>query len=353
MRIQSIQIKPLRAALSQPFRISTGQHNSLDNVLFILKYDNHISGFGEAAVATHITGETVSQTIKNLHSLNPWLIGQSPYEYLKISRKLHNLFPQNKAAVAAVETALLDAMTKDQKIPFWRLFGSRPKTLITDITIVIADLDETINVTKKFYKQGFRTFKVKVGKDFDLDINRVLAISKITKKSSIILDANQGFTVSQTLEFLNILNKEGVRPILVEQPVKKSDWGGLKKLTRLSKVPICADESVSSLADAKKAIRQKAVKAINIKFMKTGIVEGQKIALLAKKNGLKLMIGGMMESSLAMTAAAHFAAGLGCFDYIDLDTPFFIKDGLKNNPYLNRRGTYNLAAVEKGVGVAP
>jgi L-alanine-DL-glutamate epimerase-like enolase superfamily enzyme len=65
------------------------------------------------------------------------------------------------------------------------------------------------------------------------------------------------------------------------------------------------------------------------------------------------MIGGMMESSLAMTASAHLAAGLGCFDFIDLDTPFFIKDGLRGNPYLNHRGIYDLRNAQAGIGIAP
>ena len=65
------------------------------------------------------------------------------------------------------------------------------------------------------------------------------------------------------------------------------------------------------------------------------------------------MIGGMMESSLAMTAGAHLALGLGGFDYVDLDTPFFIKRGWDRNPYLNSRGIYDLRKVKSGIGIIP
>lgn len=351
--IRKVNVKELRKALSQPFRIATGQHDILENVIIELQCDNGISGFGEAAVATHITGETIKETIRNLRSLDTWLIGQSPQKYLDISKELHRRFPKNKSAIAAVETAILDSYTKFKKIPLWRFFGRKVKPLVTDVTIVIADLEETKESAKRFYKQGLRIFKIKVGRDFDLDVKRVLAVHNITKKSPFILDGNQGFTVKQTLDFLKVLGKAGLRPILVEQPINKNDWDGLKCLTESTKIPICADESVSSLKDARLAIQKKITRAINIKFMKTGIIESQAIALLAKKNGIKLMIGGMMESSLAMTAAAHFAGGLGCFDYVDLDTPFFIKDGLKNNPHLSPRGIYNLSKVKEGIGIVP
>ena len=84
--------------------------------------------------------------------------------------------------------------------------------------------------------------------------------------------------------------------------------------------------------------------------MKCGLFEAREIALVARANGIKLMIGGMMETSLAMTASAHLAAGLGCFDFIDLDTPFFIRDGTAN-PYLRKNGVYHLGGIKKGIGV--
>ena len=86
--------------------------------------------------------------------------------------------------------------------------------------------------------------------------------------------------------------------------------------------------------------------------MKTGLFHSREIALLARTAGIDLMIGGMMETSLAMTTSAHLAAGLGGFKFIDLDTPFFIKEGDKN-PYLSRSGVYQLHKVKAGVGIKP
>lgn len=308
-------------------------------------------GFGEAAVATHITGETIERTFKNLKRAGAWLTAKSINDYLNLSARLHERLPDNKSAVAAVEMAAFDALSRHLRLPLWRLWASRPKTLRTDITIVIADLEETEDKAEAFYKKGFRAFKIKIGRDMDLDFKRVEAVCRITARSKIILDANQGYSARQTLQFLKSLSKIGIVPDLIEQPVPKADWEGLKKVTRESRVCVCADESCSSVADVLSIIKEKAAGAVNIKLMKSGLVHALAISRIAHAAGIKLMIGGMMESNLAMTASAHLAAGLGYFDFIDLDTPFFIKGETARNPYLSHDGVYDLSRVKAGIGI--
>jgi L-alanine-DL-glutamate epimerase-like enolase superfamily enzyme len=344
-------VKIICAPLSQPFRVATGQHDQLENILFTIELKDGIKGHGEAAVATHITGETIEQTLKNLKGIAIWLKGRSIADYLDISAALHERLPRNKSAVAAVEMAIFDALTRYLRIPLWRLWTSNPKHLRTDITIVIADLEETKAKAKAFKTQGFRAFKIKIGRDMDLDFKRVEAVCKIAPRAQIILDANQGYSSSETLQFLRCLSKVGIVPDLIEQPVPKADWDGLKKVTRESRVCVCADESASSLPDAVRIIKEKAACAINVKLMKTGLVHAFEISRLAHAAGIKLMIGGMMESNLAMTASAHLAAGLGYFDFIDLDTPFFIKGEVGRNPYLSDQGIYDLSKVKSGIGI--
>ncbi len=353
MKIKNFSVLPLKATLNQPFRTALGEHTILENVLFSIQLTDGTKGFGEAAVATHITGETVAQTTTNLKKVGKSLVGRDVSDYFKISAQGHERLRSNKCALAAVEIALMDALTRQQKIPLWKFFGARPRKLATDITIVIADLKETEESVKKFYKQGFCAFKVKIGRDEDLDYKRVLAVKRLAPRSAIYLDANQGYSAEQTLRFLKLIGRAGVRPQLIEQPVPREDWDGLKKVTRLSKIPICADESAQSIADVIRIVREKAANVINIKIMKTGIFESIEIILTARSNGIKLMVGGMMETSLAMTASAHMAVGLGCFDFVDLDTPFFIKGAVGKNPYLSQRGVYDLSKVKAGAGITP
>lgn len=342
----------LQAPLYQPFRVATGQHDQLENILFSLELKDGTKGHGEAAVATHITGETIEQTLKNLRVIAQWLKGLAVEEYLNISQQLHERMSHNQSAVAAAEMAIFDALTRYLHIPLWRLWNSKTKPIRTDITIVIADLDETKAKARAFKAQGFRAFKIKIGRDMDLDFKRVVAVCTIAPKAQIILDANQGYTSKDTLQFLKLLNRVGIVPDLIEQPVPKADWEGLKRVTRESKVCVCADESASSLSDAVRIIKEKAAGAINIKLMKTGLVHALEISRLAHAAGVKLMIGGMMESNLAMTASAHLATGLGYFDFIDLDTPFFIKGEVARNPYLSPQGVYDLSKVKIGIGIS-
>lgn len=348
-RIKSFKVKVLKAPLNQPFRTALGQHDYLENVMFEIVLVSGIKGCGEAAIATHITGETISQTIANLQKIGALLIDRDVADYLALSFLSYEILKKNKAALAAVEMAVIDALTRQLKIPLWQFFGIRPTKLKTDITIVIADLEETIQTTKNYFQRGFRAFKIKIGRDFDLDVKRVVAIKKIVGQSQIILDANQGYDAQKTLKFLKTLNQYKIIPHLLEQPVHRDDWEGLKRVKRLSNVLICADESVRSLAEAVRAIDEKAVDVINIKLMKTGLIESREIALLAKANGMKLMIGGMMETSLAMTAAAHFASGLGGFDFVDLDTPFFLKEGTRAEKVLSSSGKYDLSKIMVGI----
>jgi len=350
--ISGFSVNILKKELICPFRTSLGEHKNLENILFTLKLKNGVEGYGEAGIATHITGETVEATSKNLNDTGNCLVGENICDYLSISAELNKAFPFNKSAVAAIEMALFDALAKNLKMPLWNFFGNAPKKLASDITIVMSGLNETERAIKNFYKQGFRSFKVKIGKDMDVDFKRVKIIKKIAKNSKIYLDANQGYSAKEALCFLNLLKKANIIPDLIEQPVKKNDWEGLKRITKSSKVPVCADESVTSVSDCIKAIKEKAVSVINIKLMKSGLIQAREIALFAAHSDIDLMIGGMLESSLAMTASAHLAAGLGCFKYVDLDTPFFLKDGTKN-PYLNSRGIYDLTKVKRGIGINP
>lgn len=342
-----------KAPLNRPFRIASGQHDQLENIFFTLELKDGTKGLGEAAVATHITGETIEQTLKNLKGIAHWLKGKDVGDYLNISTQLHECLTDNKSAVAAVEMAIVDALTRYLHVPLWRLWNSKPKRLRTDITIVIADLEETRARASAFKRQGFRSFKIKIGRDPDLDFKRVQSVCQIAPGAQIILDANQGYTCKETLQFLKSLAKVGIVPDLIEQPVPKTDWEGLKKVTRESRVCVCADESCSSLADAVRIIKEKAAGAINVKLMKTGLIHALEISRLAHAAGVRLMIGGMMESNLAMTASAHLAAGLGYFDFVDLDTPFFIKGEAARNPFLSSQGIYDLSKAKAGIGIVP
>ncbi len=349
----------IRSPLVTPFRIATGQHDELANVFLRIRTSDGICGYGEAAVATHITGETVAATLANLQAAAAALQGRRIDDPGEVCREFSPAFAGNHAGLAALEMALLDICSRVWGIPLYQLFSPaaayKPQlSFATDITIVIGSLEEARTAARQFAARGFTAFKIKIGRDEELDLSRILAVRAIAPDSKLILDANMGFSADRMLAFLDRLDQSGARPALLEQPVPKHDWQGLAAITAAlagSGTLVCADESVGSLADARRAIDAGAVSAINIKFMKSGILEGAEIARLASSQGISLMLGAMMESALSITASAHFAAGLGCFDFIDLDTTFFIKGELSHSPYLNDSGRFDLRRAGHGIGV--
>ncbi|HTY45788.1 MAG TPA: dipeptide epimerase [Patescibacteria group bacterium] len=343
----------VKAPLIYPFRTALGQHDYLENVYVELKLNDGTRGFGEAAIAPHITGESVAKTLKNIEEAGDALIGQDASEYLRLSCDLNERLSDNKSAIAALEMGMLDAVCKQKKIPLWKFFGRSARRVVTDITIVISSLEETQRAARQFVRQGFRAFKVKIGRDQELDYQRILAVQRIAPHARIYIDANQGYTAQETLRLLRSLKGVGVVPALIEQPVPKADFEGLQEVSRQAGILVCADESASSLADVKKIIRHRAAGAINIKLMKFGIFRAQEVYSLARNNGVKLMMGAMMETSLGIAAAAHFASGLGGIDYIDLDCPFFIKKGWERNPYVSANGVYDLKKCRSGIGINP
>ncbi|MFH0753527.1 MAG: enolase C-terminal domain-like protein, partial [Candidatus Omnitrophota bacterium] len=269
MIIRRAQVSVVKAALTAPFSIATGQHSSLHNVFFSIELETGVKGVGEAAVATHITGETLEQTCANLKAAAAVCQGEDVRDYRSFLFGLREIFQGNGAGLAAVEMAVLDAWTRSLRIPLWKMFGACPMPLVSDITIVIGTLPQAAASAALYARQGFGRFKVKVGKDADLDLSRVAAVRQAAPRAEIILDANQGFSAQETLGFIKALGRRKIVPLLVEQPVGKDDWDGLKKVTRaLSRqgILVCADESVKSLADAARAARIVTHSATKISF---------------------------------------------------------------------------------------
>lgn len=351
--IREASVRLCRAPLHIPFRTARGQHDILENVLFEIELRDGTKGFGEAAVAPHITGERVSQTLSNLKQAATELAGKNIAAFKQICCSYHEKFRTNPCASAAVEMAVLDAWARNKKIPLWRMFGTRRHPVRTDVTIVISDLPRAKAFTSKFYRRGFRAFKVKIGRDFDADIERAVAVKQAAPEAAIYLDANRGYSAEKSVRFVMRLRKRGIRPALIEQPVPKEDWEGLRKVAREGKITVIADESASTFSDAVRLIKRRFADGINIKLMKFGILRSSEIAKLARSRGVKLMIGQMMETALGTTAAAHFAAGTGGFRYVDLDAPLFITERVVRGNYLSRDGKYDLRPVKSGIGIEP
>lgn len=306
----------------EPFPIALGVMTNLDNAFVRIVLENGIEGYGEAAPIMTINGENQQTILGTLNSCREFIVGQDINNYRSIAYTLKSAFWAQSAARCAIEMALLDAYTKTLGIPFYRFLGGTETKIETDYTIAIVPAYEAKRQAIRLASEGFRVIKTKVGVNLKEDIDRVLAIKDGAPECGLLIDANQGYNPKTALRFINEVVKHDIYPVMFEQPVLKSDLAGMKYVRDNTEILVGADESVFTRADAINVVRTGCADAINIKLMKSCIIEALDIAAVARSANLKLMIGCMVETNLALACAVHFAAGVGGFDFMDLDPSF-------------------------------
>lgn len=323
--IQRIEIWPIDVPITDPFVVATGARVTAQNLFMRVTLRDGTGGYGEAAPFPEVGGEDRTSCLATATALGPFLIGQSTGDYEAIADQLREEAPFFPAARCGLETALLDAHARSLRIPLWQLWGSADvRDRETDITIPICDLDKTLDLARGWYAKGFRLFKMKVGKDVEEDIRRLETVHHALPNIGFIGDGNQGFSREDCIRFVNGVQRFGGRLVLLEQPVIREDLEGLQAIRHLTGVPVAADESVRSLDDARRVVELQAADYINIKIMKTGVMEALRIAAFARSAGLRLMIGGMVETRMAMGCSFSLVLGHGGFDLLDLDTPLLL-----------------------------
>lgn len=323
--IQRIAIWPIDIPITDPFVVATGTRVTAQNLFMRMTLSDGTSGYGEAAPFPEVGGEDRPSCLTTATDVAQSLIGQSPEDFETLANKLQEQAPSFPAARCGLETALLDAHARSLNIPLWRFWGSADvRDRETDITIPICDLPRTLELARSWHERGFRLFKMKVGADVEDDIRRLEAVHQALPGIGFIGDGNQGFSREECIHFVNGVKKFGGHLVLLEQPVARNDLDGLQAIRHLTGVPVAADESVRSLDDARLVARQRAADYINIKVMKTGVAEALRIAAFARSAGLRLMVGGMVETRIAMGCSLSLVLGRGGFDVLDLDTPLLL-----------------------------
>ena len=322
----AIDVCPLDIPVTDPFVVATGKVVTARNLFVRVTLENGSHGYGEIAPFPELSGEDQASSLVAVKELAETLLGQSALHYRHLAKVFHEMAPGHPAARCGMETALVDAVCHAAGIPLWVWWGGADvRERETDITIPITDLDRTLVLARQWYERGFRTFKMKVGKDVDQDIRRLEAIHRTFPKVAFIVDPNQGYSHEQATAFAHGAKRCGGTLLLFEQPVPRSDLESLAALRSSLNVPIAADESVRTLKDAQAVVQHQAADVINIKITKSGLVEAREIAAFTQASGLGLMIGGMVETRVAMGCSFSLVLGLGGFQFLDLDTPLLME----------------------------
>ncbi|MDQ3950629.1 MAG: dipeptide epimerase, partial [Gemmatimonadota bacterium] len=300
-----------------PFVIARGGSSEHRVVRVTLTDDDGAEGWGEAA-PNRFYGESVESVAGALARFAPLLETADPWALEDAEAAMNAALGRNGSAKAAVSAALHDMAGKRLGVPLYRLWGLDPsKAPHSSFTIAIAatpaELERRVRDAA-----AYPILKIKLGTDRDADIVR--AVRRAAPDKTLRVDANAAWTPKHALRLIDLLVEHGVE--FVEQPVPAQDTEGLRYVRERSKLPVIADESCVTSADIPRLIG--AVDGINIKLSKCGgLREALRMIAAARAHGLLVMAGCMVETSLGVTAAAHFAPLL---DFADLDGAALLRD---------------------------
>ena len=354
--VRTVRVAPLDIALRAPFGISRGSLGTAENVLLAVELADGTVGHGEAAPFPAYNGETQSAALGRLAHAATWLPGRDAADWRRIAAEFRAAEgPACGSALCALETALLDALTKGAGVPLWRFFGGAGTVLETDMTVTTGTPVEAAEAALDIRRRGIRVIKVKIGGPGgpDADLERICAIHGASPASPLILDGNAGLGRAEASRLVAGLKSRGISPALLEQWLAKDDLGGMRALAEESGWRVAADESVSTAADARLVAGAGAAQVFNVKLMKAGIAEALEVAAIARQAGIGLMIGGNVESILAMTTSACFASGLGGFEFADLDTPLFLAETPFEGGFALEGSRVSVGHLDAGHGVRP
>lgn len=297
----------LELRTKHPFIIARGGRSEYRTVWVRLRDGEGHEGWGEAAPSKFYgeTAESVMAALPHLTSALP----SDPFDLEGTERRLESILRYNAAARSAISAALHDLAAKRLGIPLYRLWGLDPSRAPRSTFTIGLDTPERVRA-KVAEAAEYPILKVKLGGENDVEVLRAIREST---ESEIRVDANCGWTVKQAIAMLPVLQEFGVT--VLEQPLPPGQLDGLGEITRRASIPVIADESCETAADIPPLAGK--VDGINIKLAKCGgLREALRMIAVARTHGMVVMVGCMIETSLAITAAAHLTP---LVDIVDLD----------------------------------
>ncbi|KON90311.1 O-succinylbenzoate synthase [Sporosarcina globispora] len=311
MNIKEIILRKLKMRMKHPFTTSFG--TLLDRYIYLIEVvdENNISGWGESVAGNYplYSEETVETTRHMLEDVLIPLLNEAPiYHPDEVNERFKNI-RGNNIAKATIESAIWDLYAKQQNITLAEALGGERKQIEVGISLGIQDnIDELLALVNGFVTEGYKRIKIKIKPGKDVEVMQ--RVRDQFPDIQLMADANSAYTLNdvETLAKLDNLNL-----MMIEQPLAHDDIIDHAELQAQIKTPICLDESIHSLEDAKKAIRINSCKIINLKIGRVGgLTESKKIHDFCLENNIPLWCGGMLEvgvgraHNIAMTSLTGF-----------------------------------------------
>jgi L-alanine-DL-glutamate epimerase-like enolase superfamily enzyme len=352
MKIKDIKVWTVDLGNTKPYTIAFKTIDEVKNAFVEVTLENGTTGIGAGNPSEYVVGESLEQCVQALQERNiEFLIDRDIRELNQLTFEVWKMLPNNPSARAALDIALYDAFTKFLGVPLVKYLGQKIRKLPTSNTIGIKNVEETIREAEDYIKRGFKVLKVKLGKDLDEDVERIMKLRERFGNGIVIrIDANQGYTVEQTIQFYGRTYDLDVE--LIEQPLPAKEIMELKSLPKEVRSVVAADESLLSPADAIELLKPpKAAGIYNIKLMKCGgISQALKIADIALHENIDLFWGCNDESIVSITAALHAAFACQNTKYIDLDGSLDLAKDVVKGGFILKDG-FMSCSDKPGLGV--
>lgn len=342
---------PRRSVLGDGFRTSLGSARVSEYVLVFVKTDTGITGLGEASSVFSRRGALMQLEIAT--ALAPALIGEDPFDIARLVDRLNAALDGAEPAKAAVEMALWDIKGKALQTPVYNLLGGRARErIVLSLSIPFAPPGEAAAYAAGLVAEGFRTVKLKVGVDFENDIETVRQVrAAVGPDVNIRIDANMGFTdVKRCMEFVGRIRECNVE--MLEQPMPRDDLDGMAFVREHAALPIMADESVWTPRDALEIVRRRAADVANIYVSESGgLLEAWRNLSLLDAAGIPCVIGSMPELGVGTAAVIHLATAARALPFAsDACGVLYHVDDLIDAP-LRIEGGFSYASERPGLGV--
>jgi len=315
LTISDVEIIPVSVPFVEPFEIAGGVATHGRHVVVRLVSSSGEVGYGESAPMSSYSPQTQESVTREIDRVEDKIKGRDPLEIEKIHLDLVTA-GLDCFARAGIDIALHDLAAKTLGIPICEMLGGRVQDGV-DLSWAIGfnPPDAMASEARRYAKEGFRTIKIKVGENPDIDIERTRAVRDAIGQGTLLkVDANQGYDLETAIGMAKQFEELDVT--IIEQPLPKGDIPGLARLRKETSIPIMVDESLFGSTDALKIIQQEAADVFNIKIMKPGgIRPSGKLASVAEAAGIPCMVGSMPELGIGSLGGLHLAVSSRIFTY--------------------------------------
>jgi L-alanine-DL-glutamate epimerase-like enolase superfamily enzyme len=318
MQITKAEVVPVELNLRQPARMAgIAEINHLTALFVRLETRQGRNAWGCAIAHPDLTGETPEAALQACQACAEATPGLHPLNIEYSLAELAPLVKDNPAAACAFDLAFHDLLGLAADLPLYRLFGGYRNRIQTSATVPIAPVQESVEIARGRARLGFQMLKIKGGLDPEEDARRVEAIHRALPDHILRLDADGGYSVQDALDLARAL---GSVLEMLEQPTPPEDVEGLRQVTRLSPVPVLADQGVTGPAAALDLAAQRSASGLNIKVARCGgLLCARQIDNIVRAARLVSMVGSVIEPALLTAAGLSLALSSPNVRYGDLD----------------------------------